>query len=290
MSALALSRFVHFLAAMLAFGSSAYLRLYAPPALRQALSPTIRGLAVAASLIVLATAGLWLALQTAAMADDSAAALDPATIAAVLADTAFGRAWILHLVLAAAFVIVALFAPRDGWTPIAVFSGLVLASLGLVGHAAMQTGAEGVFHRACHALHLLAAGAWIGGLVPFVLCLGAAARNNLRRDAVAAMMRFSFWGHFVVATIVATGIVDIALTSGRAPLPPLTPYRALLDVKIVVVAAMIGLAVVNRYAIAPRLRASADAVAAMRAISLVNVALGTLVVALVSVFALLDPA
>jgi len=45
-------------------------------------------------------------------------------------------------------------------------------------------------------------------------------------------MRFSFWGHFVVAAIGATGIVNIALTSGHAPLPPTTPYRALLDVKI----------------------------------------------------------
>jgi hypothetical protein len=40
----------------------------------------------------------------------------------------------------------------------------------------------------------------------------------------------------------------------------------------------------------PRLKPSAYALAAMRALSLVNVALGTLAVALVSVFALLDPA
>ena len=104
------------------------------------------------------------------------------------------------------------------------------------------------------------------------------------------MMRFSFIGHFVVAAIVATGIVNIALISGHAPWPPTTPYRALLDVKIAVVAVMIGLAIVNRYALVPRLKASANALSALRAISLVNVALGTLVVALVSVFALLDPA
>ena len=57
---------------------------------------------------------------------------------------------------------------RDRWAPTAVASGALLASLGLVGHAAMQTGAEGVLHRGNHAVHLLAAGAWIGGLVPFV--------------------------------------------------------------------------------------------------------------------------
>ena len=104
------------------------------------------------------------------------------------------------------------------------------------------------------------------------------------------MMRFSFWGHFVVAAIVATGVVDVALTSGRTPLPPTTPYRALLDVKIGLVAIMIGLAVVNRYVLVPRLKDPARALAALRALSLVNVGLGTIVVALVSVFALLDPA
>lgn len=104
------------------------------------------------------------------------------------------------------------------------------------------------------------------------------------------MRRFSFSGHFVVATIVATGIVNVALTSGHAPLPPTTPYRALLAVKIALVAVMIGLAVVNRYVLVPRLKASAGALTALRASSIVNVALGTVVVALVSVFALLDPA
>ncbi len=104
------------------------------------------------------------------------------------------------------------------------------------------------------------------------------------------MMRFSFFGHFVVAAIVATGIVNIALTSGHAPLPPTTPYRALLDAKIVVVAAMIGFAVFNRYRLAPRLRKKASALAALRLTSAIEVALGTVVVALVSAFALLDPA
>ena len=68
----------------------------------------------------------------------------------------------------------------------------------------MQTGAEGVLHRVNHAVHLLAAGAWIGGLVPFTLCLRAYDRDDLRKDAVRAMAGFSFWGQLVVAAIVLT--------------------------------------------------------------------------------------
>ncbi len=290
MTALALCRFAHFLAAMLTFGASAYLWLYAPERLTRALSPAVRRLTLVGSVVALFTAIVWLALESASMSDDWSAAINPGTIGAVLTDTAFGHAWAAHLLLAAALVAVVVFGPRARWAPTAVASAAVLASLGLVGHAAMQTGAEGVLHRANHAVHLMTAGAWIGALVPFVMCLGAYERGDLRREAVKAMTRFSFWGHFIVTAIVLTGAVNIALTSGRPPIPPDSPYRALLDAKIVVVAMMISLAVFNRYILAPRLKPGATALAVLRLTSMAEVALGAVAVALVSVFALFDPA
>jgi putative copper resistance protein D len=290
MTALALCRFAHFLAAMLAFGMSAYLWAYAPERLRLALSPIVRRVALIASVVALLTAVAWLALESASMADDWSAAVDPGQIGAVLTDTAFGHAWALHLVLAAALVAVIAFGPRDRWAATPLVSAALLASLGLVGHAAMQTGAEGILHRTNHAVHLMAAGAWIGGLVPFVMCLRAYERDDLRKDAVRAMAGFSFWGQFIVAAIVITGVVNIALTSHHPPLPPTTPYRALLVVKLVIVAIMILLALFNRFVLAPRLKAGANALRTLRATSSAEVALGCIVIALVSVFALLDPA
>jgi copper resistance protein D len=289
MTALALCRFAHFLAAMLAFGMSAYLWAYAPERLRLALSPAARRVALIASLVALITAIAWLALESAAMADDWNAAVDSEQIGAVLTDTAFGRVWAAHLVLAAALVAVVAFS-RAGWGATSLMSAALLASLGLVGHSAMQTGAEGVLHRANHAIHLMAAGAWIGGLVPFVMCLRAYQGDDLRKDAVRAMAGFSYWGQLIVAAIVLTGAVNIALTSHRPPIPPTTPYRALLIAKLIVVAVMIFLALINRFVIAPRLKTNANALAILRATSLVEIALGCVVVALVSVFALLDPA
>ncbi len=53
---------------------------------------------------------------------------------------------------------------------------------------------------------------------------------------------------------------------------------------------MIVLAVFNRYELTPRLESDANALAALRLTTQTEVALGTLVVALVSLFALLDPA
>jgi copper resistance protein D len=289
MTALALCRFAHFLAAMLAFGMSAYLWAYAPERLRLALSPVARRVALIASLVAFITAIAWLALESAAMADDWSAAINPETIAGVLTDTAFGHMWAAHLVLAAALVAVVAFS-RAGWAATSIVSAALLTSLGLVGHAAMQMGAEGVLHRANHAIHLMAAGAWIGGLVPFAMCLRAYQHDDLRKDAVRAMAGFSFWGQLIVAAIVLTGVVNIALTSRHPPLPPTTPYRALLIVKLLIVAIMIALALFNRFVLAPRIKTSANALATLRATSLVEIALGCVVVALVSVFALLDPA
>ena len=63
MIALALCRFAHFLAAMLAFGMSAYLWAYAPGRLKLALSPVVRRLALIASIVALITAIVWLLLE-----------------------------------------------------------------------------------------------------------------------------------------------------------------------------------------------------------------------------------
>jgi putative copper resistance protein D len=261
---LALCRFTHFMAAMLTFGMSEYLWLYSPERLTLALSLAGRRLALIASLVGLVTAIAWLGIESVSMTDDLSAALDPVLIGAVLADTAFCHAWASHLVLAAALVAVVAFGPRKQWAATSRASAALLASLGLTGHATMQSGAEGVRHRPNNAVHFLAAGAWIGGLVPFAMCLGAYRRDDLRKDAVTAIMSFSFWGQFIVAAIILTGVVNVALTSGRPPIPPPTPYRALLDAKLVIVAIMISLALLNRFVLAPRLKFNATALATLR--------------------------
>ena len=101
------------------------------------------------------------------MADDWRAAIDPGVITAVLADTDFGRVWLFRLFLAVALTAVVLLRPQR-WATITVAAGLLLASLALVGHAAMRTGFQGVFQRGNSAVHLLAAGAWLGGLTAFI--------------------------------------------------------------------------------------------------------------------------
>ena len=55
--------------------------------------------------------------------------------------------------------------------------GLLLASLALSATPRCNR-AEGVLHRLNHAAHLPLAGAWFAGLIPFVMCLPDAATRN----------------------------------------------------------------------------------------------------------------
>jgi putative copper resistance protein D len=286
--ALAVCRFAHFLAAMIVFGASLYLRLLAPAALRQALTPAARRIVVGAIPIIALSALGWFALEAASMTGAWSGLTDAGALQGVLFDTAFGRVWQGRLLLALALVAALALRRRGPSTLILALSGLLLASLGLVGHAAMQTGALGALHRLNHVLHLLAVGAWLGGLPMFALCLNAYRDPALRRDAVVAMRRYSDWGQFDVALVIATGLVNVALTSGL-PLPVTTPYRELLAVKLALVAIMIVIALVNRYVVAPRLRPDGSALRILMKTSLAEVALGAAVIALVSLFALLDP-
>ncbi len=287
--ALALCRVAHFAAAMTLFGATAFVVAFAPPDLARPLRPATRTIAAAAIPIAALSALVWLALEAASMVGDWSAFVDPESIGAVLTDTGFGAVWLWRLILAAALV-VALALGRGGPTlALLVGAALLLASLGLVDHAAMQTGAVGALHRANAALHLMATAAWLGGLPMFALCLKRYRDPSLSAAAATAMRRFSFWGQFDVALVVLTGIVNVALTSGLGGLAPTTPYRMLLVAKLVLVATMVVLALYNRYILAPRLAPEAPALRTLMNTSLAEVALGAAVVALVSLFGLLDP-
>ena len=290
-AALALCRFLHFAAAMLAFGAAGFVWALAPPRLAQALTPPVRRMVGAAILVAAATAPIWLALEAGQMGEGWRDSLDPGAIGAVAFDTAFGRVWLWRMALALLLVGALAIGRHDRWPPVTLAAGLFLASLGLVGHAAMIAGPTGVADRINHAVHLLCAGAWLGGLPPLILCLRRDADAGLRAEVGVALRRFSTIGQAVVALVVATGAVNAALTLEVWRIDLSSPYQALLAAKIAAVAAMIALAAINRYVFVPRLKARrADALRAIARNSLAEIGLGIAALALVSVFAMLAPA
>jgi putative copper resistance protein D len=274
---------------MILFGATAFVVALAPPNLARALRPTTRAIAAGAISIAALSALVWLALESASMTGDWSAFFDLGSIGAVLTNTDFGAVWLCRLVLVAALVAALAFGRGDPTPALVVVAALLLASLGLIDHAAMQAGGLGALHRCADALHLLAAAAWLGGLPMFALSLSAYRDPRLRADALTTMRQFSFWGQFDVALVVLTGIGNVALTSGLGALAPTTPYRMLLAVKLALVATMIALALFNRYVLAPKLASNGLAQRALTRNSIAEVALGAAVVALVSVFGLLNP-
>ena len=288
--ALAAARFAHFVALMFVFGAGLFAWAFAPAALRAELAPRLKPWTIAATLVALASALVWLALEAGSMSGDPGSALDLDTIRDVLDSTDFGAVWLGRLPGLLVLTGVVILTPAMKPALPTLVAAVALASLALVDHAAMQSGGLGVAHRANDALHLWLTGGWLGGLPAFALTLRLAGRAELAHAAEVAMLRFSAVGQLAVVGILATGAANVAMTGGRVPWPPTSPYRALLIAKIAVVTVMIALAVFNRFVLLPRIEHSPRAAGALRAFALVELGLALTAVALVSYFGLLDPA
>jgi copper resistance protein D len=283
-------RFAHFASAMLLFGASVFVVVLAPPALRAELERSTGRIIMFAGLGAAATAVFWLQLEGAAITEDWSEAIDPDVLSSVLVGTAFGRVWQARLVIGLALTFLVL---RRGWRwsrLLAALAGLFLATLGLVDHAAMREGAAGLFERANQGLHLVAAGFWLGALAPLLDCLGRLGDPGLKPDAAIVLRRFSGVGHAAVAAVVGTGAVNTFMILGAWPLDFSSPYQTYLATKIVAVAAMILLALYNRYRLVPRLSLGSDATLALKRNTTIEIGLGVVVLALVSAFATFEPA
>lgn len=267
-------RAVHFAAAIALFGEFAFLLCVARPALRETADTMANeGLALRRRLVrvtswclalVLGSGVLWLAAQAASVSGLTfVRALNRETLRAVLAETLFGRVWMVRFALAAALGAALIFLRRaavrdDGRTfgACALLAGGLLGSLAWAGHAAAERGADRIIHLSADALHLLAAGAWLGALMPLAFVL-ARARRTASRDALdfaaRATRRFSRLGVAGVGTLVVTGVANAWYTLGSVPALFGTNYGWLLFAKLLLFGAMVTLAAVNRLRLTPQL-------------------------------------
>jgi putative copper resistance protein D len=259
--ALVLLRLVHFAAAMAGFGGAAF-RLYAldrdgadEPAAVASFDRWLARLLRSGALVMLVSALAIVPCVAGLMAGEASEAFDPATVAEVLSSTAFGRVWCWHLLFATVMLISAGVAAHRH-TLTLIWATLALASLGWVGHAAGGGGWIGIGHQVNQSAHLLAAGLWLGGLVPLGWLVGRARRAQ--QDGFAALARqalppFSQMGYAAVAAIAVTGTVNAVLLVGGFEALLVTPYGRLLSLKIVLYLAMVAIALRNRLRLMPRL-------------------------------------
>jgi putative copper resistance protein D len=284
--------FVQFAAAMSAFGCAAF-RLYTigtPASLARWIAGAIR---IAAAVAVVAAAAT--APATAAeMSGSPALAFDPATLVAVLTATTFGHVWRWHLGFGLALTAAAFCRPGRAVSALLLaLAALNLGSLAWIGHAAMMPGLAGVGHELNQALHLLAAGAWIGGLMPLLVLLRRArsmAGGPMPDFVREAVSHFSQMGYAAVGLIAVTGAINAILLVGSVGALFGTAYGRLLCVKILLFLAMVAVAAANRLHLAPRLMRDPAALIPLTRNVLLEQALGIAILAAASLLGTWPPA
>jgi putative copper export protein/mono/diheme cytochrome c family protein len=220
---------------------------------------------------------VWLALQTAALADTEGAIATLAAIPSVLTGTEFGTLVILRLALLGLIALGC--AGGRAWSRL-LATMLAAGAVGLqAGHLhalAMVRGPSVLL--ASEALHVLAAAAWLGAL-PALLIIVAAAPAALAARIAA---RFSPVGVLAVLVIGATAAWQArALVGGFTGLLG-TAYGWICLAKLSLFLVLLRLATKNRLTLLPRL-ARAPSAAARRAMLgsvALELALGTAVVML----------
>jgi putative copper resistance protein D len=310
---LAYVRAVHFAATIVAAGVLIFEVVVAAPAFAVAAGatdPIIERLRrrwswlVWASLGVTAVSGaIWLILLAADIyAAPIADVWSDGGLWTVASETRFGQVLLARLaatvLLAASLPLLWRTADRGAWSA----GALVLAIVGLAivvligpawsGHAGATPGATGEFPLAADALHLLAAGVWLGGLPPLAMLLGAASWQKEPRFAAVpslAVQRFSLLGIISVSTLLASGIVNSWYEVGTLTNLFATSYGQLVVVKIALFTAMIALASLNRFYLTPRL-ATPGAVRRLCHTTLAETGLGFAAVAVVGFLGAMAPA
>jgi putative copper resistance protein D len=213
----------------------------------------LRGWVIFAAIAAPVVVAFSLLTDIAAMMGQSPFDPDWAAIASLLSATDFGQARIVRvLAVVLAWVPALLFRPsRAGSSVAASLYGAALASMAWSGHAAAGEGFAGWLHRLNDAVHLLAAGLWLGAIGWFaLLVLRTYARSDPERSMglAAALKGFAPVGATLVLLLVVTGVVNSQMIFGLGQLLPVlaTGYGLLLVLKLGLVALMLLCARFNR--------------------------------------------
>lgn len=242
----------------------------------------------------------WFALVAVSM---SGQPLQFETLKTVWMQTQFGAVCKTRLMLGIVAVIVSIFyrfksppALRKSLAGIQLFlSGGLLGSLAWAGHGQENS----PWHLFADVLHLLAAGLWPTGLLPFALLL-----NKLRLTSepknwlslVALVKRFSAISLGSVALLAATGIVNSLFLVGSLSNLFGQPYGRWLLAKIVLFCIAVAIGAINLLRLKPRLsekisqsQSAVSVVAQLQFNVRLELFLGTAIVIVVAILGVLPP-
>lgn len=305
------ARAVHFAAQLSLAGIFGFVALVATPAYDRAgatvpaaLRRRFSILGWTSLVLALLSGVFWLLVVAHSMSARPYADLWPRGITtAVVTTTQYGHAWILRMSLLVLLIPgVALLGKRRAFDALAaLLAAALLAATAWQGHAGAEEGLQGVIHLFADGAHLIAAGGWVGTLVPLALLLAEARRAGDRQAATiarAATIAFSDIGLSCVAALLVTGAVNAWLLVGSVPALIGTFYGQLLLAKITLFAIMIALATFNRLRLLPRLattdhgrkaKESRAALALIQRNALIEAVIGLAVIGIVAILGVQVP-
>jgi copper transport protein len=209
---------------------------------------------LSASVAIVATILLLVVEAIAAAASPSLADISAAAYT-ILTSTRLGEYWIFRLVVvvAATGVSVTLIGRkntgRKRWILILII-GLVLSlSTSITSHNSAATEYNPAINLLSDWIHLVAVGAWIGGLMYLAIAI-ASLSGQLRRKGktvVELLRRFSSVAIVCVGAIGITGIYNLVLEVGSLTLLFTTVYGRTILLKVAIFAPMIALGALNQF-------------------------------------------
>lgn len=238
-AAIVLLRGVHDAALLVLVGAVGFMHLPSPR-LRPLLRPSVCGLAFAGGVVALGAGFLWFLADAVRVAQPGGIVAALQVVPAFVIYLRFGKLLLLQLALiAGAVALVRWHGPALG---LAVLATLIQPWLG---HPAEASAAL----AAADAVHLLAAAAWAGELIPLIFCLFLLRPT----DAAEIFQRFLSVGVVSVAALFGSGaILGLTLAGGISGVTG-SAYGRVALLKAGLFVAALALAAVNRFLLTPQL-------------------------------------
>ncbi len=208
--------------------------------------------------VILLSGVVWLVAVAMNMSGES---LQSGTLKMVWLQTEFGGAWKVRLILwltavlgAASFYLAKQHPPTQRfllWLQL-ILSGALLGSLACAGHGLEDSR----WHLCADVLHLLIAGIWPGGLLPFLLLFNRTRRRRDQtgvEDSARLVRRFSAISLGSVAVLTLTGLVNSWFLVGSVTNLVSQPYGRWLLLKLLLFVFAVAIGAVNLFRLKPRL-------------------------------------
>ena len=249
---MALMRGLHLAASLSLLGAAGFSAWILPAA--RAVPNTLRLILsrlrwVSGALALLAGAA-WFTIQAAAIAGADTLPETWQALPVVAEHTRYGTMLTLRLGLLVVATLVG--STRSGLYPAIALTAIAVATQGYIGHAGAAPGMAGNALLLSEALHLIAAGVWLGALLPLWLSL----RTLPLADAAAVCLRFSPLGLACVLILTGTGFAQGLVLIGAIPALFGTPYGLIALSKIALFLLALVLAAINRLWLTDRLAAA----------------------------------